>query len=83
MLAEGYEIYPVVDAVGGVSPVTHETAITRMVQAGAQPITSLALGCELMRNWARADADLYRVIINDYFRRKRQLGDATGDLFRQ
>lgn len=81
MLAEGYEVYPVIDAVGGVSTVTHETAIDRMVQAGAQPITSLALGCELMRNWARGDADLYRVIINDYFRRKRAIGEATGDLF--
>ncbi|MFF0632211.1 isochorismatase family protein [Nocardia sp. NPDC004151] len=74
MLREGYEIYPVVDAVGGVSAVTHDVAITRMVQAGAQPITSLALGCELMRNWARSDSDLYRVIINDYFRRKRVVG---------
>ncbi|MEU0502437.1 hydrolase [Nocardia sp. NPDC005998] len=83
MLNEGYEVYPVVDAVGGVSPVTHQTAITRMVQAGAHPITSLALGCELMRNWARSDADLYRVIINDYFHRKRRIGDTTGDLFRQ
>lgn len=82
MLAEGYDVYPVVDAVGGVSAVTHQTAITRMVQAGAQPITSLALGCELMRNWARDDADLYRVIINDYFRRKRAIGESTGDLFR-
>ncbi|MFE3105401.1 isochorismatase family protein [Nocardia tengchongensis] len=74
MLREGYEVYPVVDAVGGVSVVTHDVAITRMVQAGAQPITSLALGCELMRNWARSDSDLYRVIINDYFRRKRVIG---------
>ncbi|WP_249356671.1 hydrolase [Brevibacterium sp. 2SA] len=82
MLDEGYEIYPVIDAVGGVSTVTHETAIQRMVQAGAQPITSLAFGCELMRNWARDDADLYRVIINDYFRRKRAIGAASGDLFR-
>lgn len=81
MLREGYEIYPVLDAVGGVSQVTHESAVQRMVQAGAQPITSLALGCELMRNWARPDADLYRTIINDYFRRKRVIGEASGDLF--
>ncbi|NNG38742.1 isochorismatase family protein [Flexivirga sp. ID2601S] len=83
MLEEGYEIYPVIDAVGGVSSVTHESAITRMVQAGAHPITSLALGCELMRNWARSDADLYRTIINDYFRRKREIGESSGDLFRR
>lgn len=81
MMREGYEIYPVVDAVGGVSKVTHETALERLTQAGAQPITSLALGCEFMRNWARGDADLYRTIINDYFRRKRAIGGSTGDLF--
>ena len=81
MLLEGYEIYPVIDAVGGVSAVTHQTAIDRMLQAGAQPITSLAFGCELMRNWARPDADRYRTIINDYFRRKREAGQSTGDLF--
>jgi hypothetical protein len=34
-----------------------------------------------MRNWAREDADLYRVIINDYFRRKRAIGESSGDLF--
>ncbi len=80
MLLEGYEIYPVIDAVGGVSAVTHQTAIDRMLQAGAQPITSLAFGCELMRNWARSDADRYRTIINDYFRRKREAGQSAGDL---
>ena len=82
MLREGYEIYPVIDAVGGVSKVTHESAIQRMVQAGAQPITSLSFGCELMRNWARPDADKYRVVINDYFRRKRAIGQQSGDLFK-
>jgi nicotinamidase-related amidase len=83
MLVEGYEIYPVIDAVGGVSAVTHQAAIDRMLQAGAQPITSLAFGCELMRNWARPDADRYRSIINDYFRRKREAGQSSGDLFSQ
>ncbi|MFB6961137.1 hypothetical protein ACFCYB_30035 [Streptomyces sp. NPDC056309] len=52
-----------------------------MTQAGAQPITSLAFGCELMHNRARPDADLYRVIINDYFRRKQAMGEKTGALF--
>lgn len=81
MLLEGYEIYPVIDAVGGVSAVTHQAAIDRMTQAGAQPITSLAFGCELMRNWARPDANRYRTVINDYFRRKREAGHAAGELF--
>jgi nicotinamidase-related amidase len=81
MLSEGYEVYPVIDAVGGVSTVTHRAAIDRMTLAGAQPITSLAFGCELMRNWARPDADRYRTVINDYFRRKRDTGQSSGDLF--
>ena len=53
MLAEGYEVFPVVDAVGGISKTSHETAITRIVQAGAQPVTAISFGSELMRNWAR------------------------------
>lgn len=81
MLREGYELYPVIDAVGGVSQVTHEVALQRVTQAGAKPITSLALGCELMRNWARSDADLYRTIINDYFARKRAIDKSSRDLF--
>ncbi|GAB2817962.1 hypothetical protein GCM10027073_56930 [Streptomyces chlorus] len=52
-----------------------------MLQAGAQPITSLVFGCELMRNWARSDADRYRTVINDYFRRKREAGQSSGDPF--
>ncbi|GAK47851.1 isochorismatase family protein [Secundilactobacillus oryzae JCM 18671] len=54
-LQEGYEVYPVVDAVGGTSQVAHETALRRVEQAGAQ-LTSIAqLACELQRNWARPE----------------------------
>lgn len=74
MLAEGYDVYPVADAVGGVSPVTHDRAFDRMIQAGAHPVTAIAFGCEIMRNWAREEADLFRPIINWYFRSKRELG---------
>jgi nicotinamidase-related amidase len=34
MLAEGYEVYPVVDAVGGISRVAHESALQRIVCRG-------------------------------------------------
>lgn len=73
MLAEGYDVYPVADAVGGVSRVTHDRAFDRMIQAGAHPLTALAF-CEIMRNWARPEADLFRPIINWYFQSKRELG---------
>jgi nicotinamidase-related amidase len=57
-LGEGYEVYIVTDASGGVSVEAHEMAIQRMVQAGAVPITWMVLGAELQRDWARtATAD--------------------------
>ena len=52
-LGEGYEVYIVTDASGGVSLEAHEMAIQRMVDAGAVPITWMVLGAELQRDWAR------------------------------
>jgi nicotinamidase-related amidase len=50
---EGFEVYPVVDAVGGTSPEAHRAGLERIVQAGAQPISWVSLACELQRDWAR------------------------------
>lgn len=52
-LGEGYEVYIVTDASGGVSLEAHEMAVMRMVQAGAVPITWTVFGSELQRDWAR------------------------------
>ncbi|WAS95820.1 hydrolase [Nannocystis punicea] len=52
-LGDGYEVYIVTDASGGVSPEAHEMAVRRMVQAGAAPITWMVFGAELQRDWAR------------------------------
>jgi nicotinamidase-related amidase len=73
-LREGYEVYFVVDAIGGVSKVAHESAVQRMIQAGARPITVLGLACELQRDWGRPDASRLRVIMREYFGRLRALG---------
>jgi nicotinamidase-related amidase len=54
-LRDGYEVFPVVDAVGGTSPEAHRTGLERIVQAGAQPIGWVSLACELQRDWARTD----------------------------
>lgn len=72
-LREGYHVYFVVDAIGGVSQTTHESAIQRMIQAGATPISVLALACELQRDWGRPDADRLRAIMREYFGRVRAL----------
>lgn len=53
-LADGYEVYIITDACGGVSKEAHEMAIQRMVQAGAQPMTSIQYALELQRDWARS-----------------------------
>jgi nicotinamidase-related amidase len=52
-LGEGYEVYPVVDAVGGTSPEAHRAALDRITQAGAKPVSWVQLICELQRDWQR------------------------------
>jgi nicotinamidase-related amidase len=54
-MREGYETYPVVDAVGGTSPEAHRAGLDRIVQAGAQPTSVTQVGCELQRDWARGE----------------------------
>ncbi len=52
-LGEGYEVFIVTDASGGVSVEAHERAVQRMVQAGAAPLTWIGFASELQRDWAR------------------------------
>jgi nicotinamidase-related amidase len=66
-LRAGYQVYVVVDAIGGVSRVAHESAMQRMIQAGAIPISVLALACELQRDWGRPEANRLRLVMREYF----------------
>jgi nicotinamidase-related amidase len=50
---EGYDVFIVTDASGGVSVEAHDMAVQRMIQAGIVPITWLAVLCEWQRDWAR------------------------------
>jgi nicotinamidase-related amidase len=52
-MREGYQTYPVVDAVGGTSLMAHEAGLQRVARAGAQPISWVSLACEWQRDWAR------------------------------
>jgi len=54
-MGEGYDVYVVTDASGGVSAEAHDMAIRRLVAAGAQPITWLGMAGELQRDWARTE----------------------------
>ncbi len=70
-LKEGYEVYVVADAIGGVSTAAHEAAMQRMIQAGAVPISVIGLAGELQRDWGREGADHLRAALRGYFGRMR------------
>ena len=55
MLEEGYGVYAVVDASGGMSRVAHEAAIRRIEQAGAVSLTALQVLLEFQRDWTRKE----------------------------
>ena len=59
---EGYEVYIVTDASGGVTKEAHDMAVQRMVQAGAQPITWMQYLLELQRDWARGET--YQAVVD-------------------
>jgi len=52
-MKQGFEVYPVVDAVGGTSVEAHEAGLQRIIQAGARPTSWVQLICELQRDWNR------------------------------
>jgi nicotinamidase-related amidase len=66
-LRDGYEVYPVIDAIGGTSPDAHRAGLERTGQAGGQPIGWVSLACELQRDWARVDTvgEIVEIVINE------------------
>ena len=54
-LDQGFEVFVIADACGDISAEAHNRAMDRMVQAGAQPITSLQYLLEMQRDWARTE----------------------------
>src|SRR6266403_1549414 len=54
-MGDGYDVYVVTDASGGVSAEAHDMAIRRLVTAGAQPATWLGITGELQRDWSRTE----------------------------
>jgi len=54
-LAEGYDVYPIIDAVGGTSVEAHRAGLERIFQAGGRPTSWTQFICELQRDWARKE----------------------------
>ncbi|MBP2227682.1 nicotinamidase-related amidase [Azospirillum agricola] len=67
-LEEGFEVYIVTDASGGTSQESHDAAVRRMEQAGAQSMTSVTVLLELQRDWAkRGTYDGVMNIVREHF----------------
>ena len=73
-MGDGYDVYVVTDASGGVSPEAHDMAIRRIEAAGAQPVTWLGMAGELQRDWARTEplAEVAQIFVDH--------GGATGSV---
>ncbi|WP_255367412.1 hydrolase [Dyella sp. OK004] len=54
-LAEGYEVFVVGDACGGLTPASHDLALRRMESLGAKMTSWIQLLLELQRDWTRHD----------------------------
>jgi nicotinamidase-related amidase len=54
-LGEGWDVTVITDASGAVSVEAHEVAVQRMIAAGANMMTWMALAAEWQRDWARTD----------------------------
>lgn len=64
-LGEGWDVTVVTDASGGVSTEAHEVSIQRMIAAGANMMTWMAVGAEWQRDWARTEttAELAELLV--------------------
>lgn len=54
-IGEGWDVTVITDASGGTSIEAHEVAIQRMIAAGVNMMTWLALAAEWQRDWARME----------------------------
>jgi nicotinamidase-related amidase len=63
---EGWDVTVITDASGGVSTESHQVAIQRMIAAGVNMMTWMALAGEWQRDWARTEhvEELTEVLIS-------------------
>lgn len=59
-IADGYDVAFVADAVGDATKEIHDTSVLRLVQAGAVPVTTIAVMAEWFRDWKSPLADAAR-----------------------
>ncbi|MDG2944225.1 hydrolase [Exercitatus varius] len=69
-IAEGYQVFCVIDASGTYSKMAQEITLARIVQAGAVPMDTAAVCAEIQQTWNRPDAEewakAYEAVFPEY-----------------
>lgn len=65
-VAAGYKVFTIIDASGNWSKMATDITLARVMQAGAMPIDTYAVLCEIMSTWNRADAMEFAGIMIDH-----------------
>jgi len=65
-LAAGYKVFTIIDASGNWSSMATDITLARVMQAGAMPIDTYAVLCELMSTWNRPDAMEFAGVMIDH-----------------
>lgn len=63
-IAEGYEVFAIIDASGDMSPMSTQVTMTRLQMAGVIPITTAAVISEILKTWQHKDAQKYAAILS-------------------
>jgi len=66
-VADGYQVFAVVDASGTCSKMAEEITLARVVQAGVVPMDTAAVASEIQRTWNREDAQQWAAIYTQIF----------------
>ncbi|WP_321967833.1 isochorismatase family protein [Burkholderia cepacia] len=65
-LKEGFDVYAVIDASGTWNKLVQEVALARMVQAGAVPMTWVAVGAELQADWRNPTGQEFGAVMGEH-----------------
>lgn len=66
-VADGYQVFAVIDASGTYSKMAEEITLARVVQAGVVPMDTAAVASEIQRTWNRDDAQQWAEVYTKIF----------------
>lgn len=66
-VADGYQVFAVVDASGTYSKMAQEITLARVAQAGVVPMDTAAVASELQKTWHREDAQQWAEVYASIF----------------